>query len=385
MNIFPDFYNEFECIGGDCISTCCADWQIEIDKKTADFYQSLDGEFGDYVRKNLIKENAGYRLRMDKNGRCSFLDENGLCQIYKNCGPEHMSHTCKTFPRAVYHAGNSQTLALSLSCEEVLRLLYEKDTPILLCTQGDIDSASSEEVALYQKACFISWCMDVLQSTEIPTGEAMASVAYLGAQAGDFLIAGDYSRMEDALSTLPSVLYEFEQAKKEIPAKELKELAWNLIFNVTDTFCQIVHESNLPFNEEFLWKEEFFSYNDNLRKERLYEAWTNNIHKKSHENFARKLATTFLMGHCLYLGQHTADEIFVKNFCNYIILSEVLPTTWDAEEGTPLYFARLARFHRTFDQSKAIVNLIHPVIEELFAPDILTYAMAFMTIFPYTE
>ncbi len=30
----PDFYKEFSCIAGSCPDTCCAGWQIMIDKKS---------------------------------------------------------------------------------------------------------------------------------------------------------------------------------------------------------------------------------------------------------------------------------------------------------------------------------------------------------------
>ena len=34
----PDYYNEFSCIAGDCPDTCCAGWQIVIDKKSLKKY-----------------------------------------------------------------------------------------------------------------------------------------------------------------------------------------------------------------------------------------------------------------------------------------------------------------------------------------------------------
>lgn len=46
-----DFYDNFECIGSQCPSTCCAGWDILIDKETNAFYDSVAGEFGDALRK----------------------------------------------------------------------------------------------------------------------------------------------------------------------------------------------------------------------------------------------------------------------------------------------------------------------------------------------
>ena len=35
----PDYYQDFECIAGDCPDTCCAGWQIVIDKKSQKKYK----------------------------------------------------------------------------------------------------------------------------------------------------------------------------------------------------------------------------------------------------------------------------------------------------------------------------------------------------------
>lgn len=32
--VYPDYYRQFTCIGGECPDTCCAGWEIVIDDKT---------------------------------------------------------------------------------------------------------------------------------------------------------------------------------------------------------------------------------------------------------------------------------------------------------------------------------------------------------------
>lgn len=36
---YPDYYRRFICTGGDCEDTCCAGWQIGIDKKSYGKYK----------------------------------------------------------------------------------------------------------------------------------------------------------------------------------------------------------------------------------------------------------------------------------------------------------------------------------------------------------
>ena len=33
--VYPDYYRQFTCIGGECPDTCCAGWEIVIDDKAS--------------------------------------------------------------------------------------------------------------------------------------------------------------------------------------------------------------------------------------------------------------------------------------------------------------------------------------------------------------
>ena len=43
--VYPDYYPKFSCIAGRCEDTCCAGWQIMIDKESLKKYQRRDGKF----------------------------------------------------------------------------------------------------------------------------------------------------------------------------------------------------------------------------------------------------------------------------------------------------------------------------------------------------
>ena len=62
-------------------------------------------------------------IKLDEQGACPFLDENRLCQIHSKAGPEALSHTCKTYPRAQTRIGNQLKKSLMLSCPEACRQL----------------------------------------------------------------------------------------------------------------------------------------------------------------------------------------------------------------------------------------------------------------------
>ena len=37
----PDYYDEFQCIAGECEDTCCVGWQIVIDETSKKKYKNI--------------------------------------------------------------------------------------------------------------------------------------------------------------------------------------------------------------------------------------------------------------------------------------------------------------------------------------------------------
>ena len=83
MKIFaPDYYKDFRCIAGSCQHSCCIGWEIDIDRKTADFYKNVPGNFGKRLCENIDFHEEGGTFRLCENERCPFLNEKGLCDNY---------------------------------------------------------------------------------------------------------------------------------------------------------------------------------------------------------------------------------------------------------------------------------------------------------------
>lgn len=147
----PNYYKEFECIADQCEDTCCAGWEIEVDKRSLAEYRKVSGEFGKRLRRS-IDWRKGIFCR-DRNERCTFLDNKNLCDIYKNLGAEHLCETCRMYPRHVEEFENVREITLSLSCPRVAQILLTRDEPVTFMNYeregrecyGDFDHA------LYQK------------------------------------------------------------------------------------------------------------------------------------------------------------------------------------------------------------------------------------------
>ena len=132
----PGYYKQFTCIADRCIDNCCfGGWQIDIDKETIDFYDTVQGDFGDRLKKYVDKEAGCFKLN---NGQCPFLLSNNLCEIYKELGPEHMGLVCTQFPRFTEYYGNIKETGIGMACEEAARIILNDSTPFIL-EETDID------------------------------------------------------------------------------------------------------------------------------------------------------------------------------------------------------------------------------------------------------
>ncbi|MBR4983583.1 MAG: flagellin lysine-N-methylase [Lachnospiraceae bacterium] len=124
----PDYYQDFECIADKCEDTCCAGWQIVIDKKTLKKYTKIKGDF----RKRMFKSVDWFQgtFKQDKDKRCAFLNEKNLCDLYLSQGEEGFCKTCREYPRHTEEFEGVREITLSISCPEVARILMNRMEPV---------------------------------------------------------------------------------------------------------------------------------------------------------------------------------------------------------------------------------------------------------------
>ena len=118
----PEYFKDFKCIASECEDTCCAGWGIVIDDETYKKYQKVEGAFGDRLRSEIVHD-AGENIFVLKGNNCPFLNENKLCDIYKEVGEDALCYTCKQYPRYIEEFGGLREIGISLSCPEAARII----------------------------------------------------------------------------------------------------------------------------------------------------------------------------------------------------------------------------------------------------------------------
>ena len=148
-NIDAEIYREFTCKADKCKHTCCRGWEIDIDDDTLDYYNGLDTELGNEIRKNISGggqegESASFMLTTDE--RCPFLKDDGLCRIIEGLGDDGLCDICRLHPR-FYESINDYNLAgVGLSCEKASELLFgKKSLDFIICDSVDSSGDGSRD------------------------------------------------------------------------------------------------------------------------------------------------------------------------------------------------------------------------------------------------
>lgn len=143
--ITTDIYEDFTCIGGDCIDNCCTErWEISLDKGTYEKYAALEEPLRGRICSRLEKKGERYKIILDSDGRCPFLNGQGLCDIYGMLSPDAMGDVCQLYPRQISVHYDVAMCTVFLSCPEVARILIEKKEPIAFRFLEDQGGAAVE-------------------------------------------------------------------------------------------------------------------------------------------------------------------------------------------------------------------------------------------------
>lgn len=146
----PDYYRKFKCIAHKCRHNCCIGWEIDIDDKTLDFYNSLDTAFGRKICDSISYDGSAHFV-LGENERCPHLKDDGLCDIICQLGEGGICDICTEHPR-FYNCYDSFTeVGLGLCCEEAARIILGEKDKFTITSDDGVDVVFSEEESEFLK------------------------------------------------------------------------------------------------------------------------------------------------------------------------------------------------------------------------------------------
>ena len=303
----PEYYDEFSCIASRCKDSCCAGWEIDIDDESYEYYRSVEGPFGDRLRESMfVAEDGGYRFKLKGPKRCAMLNDNNLCDLYTALGEESLCEVCTEYPRFSLVYGQVEQKALSLSCEEVGRILFGRTEPEqLIDIELPGDCEDDEEDPQY--VAFMEWvqkeAVAILQNRELSITERTREFLAWCDRVQTII---NYSQAKDDLSILEA--WKNQDADREIREWEQKNIEG-----------KEKPARNLSY-EDFCDRFEIF-----LDMEELDEEWINTkaeFEQIYHEDTYEKLLLA-------YLNSKDYSELGYEHLLVYFVYRYLMNAVYD--------------------------------------------------------
>lgn len=177
---YPHYYRMFQCIGSKCPDTCCAGWAIMIDGKALKRYRQTEGSFGNRLH-NSIDWKEGSFLRYE--GRCAFLNEENLCDLYIEQGKDSLCRTCRQYPRHTEEFEGCREISLCLSCPVAAELILGCKEPVRFLEKEDEREETYEDFDFFLYTKLIdarSLIFKLLQDRKTPVSLRLSMVLALG-------------------------------------------------------------------------------------------------------------------------------------------------------------------------------------------------------------
>lgn len=395
----PFYYDDFKCIGGECIDNCCgSNWRIDIDEKTFKKYKKLKGEWGKKIDSNISRNRSNpnylqYGKINLKNNKCSLLSEDGLCTIHGSLGEDYLCNTCRVYPREIKKYGEIYERNLSISCPEVARYIIKcKDNFSFNLEDeklSDLDKDYIVNNKYNEKLYNILWdtrslAMEIIQFKEIEVWKRISFFKMLTDKVQNIINEKQYDNYEevlnnfreqimnidvinslDKISVIPDVKVKFIQSALQVRAN-------NGLNN--DKFTSLIIEYNELFDKNIDFKnnveniikieEEFNTYLkeqeniiENLLIYLIYKYFMKALHTKDLNAEVNNIILSYAMIKILLLARYNKNnkelkqEDFVEVFYlfsrevehNTIFLKNIYKDIKEAGYDTLAYMTILVR------------------------------------------
>ena len=137
----PRYYKKFKCIADKCEHSCCIGWEIDIDEKTLEKYDSLNGGYGKCIKASISKEDTAHFKLLGE--RCPHLDESGLCKIITNLGEGYLCDICREHPR-FYNFTSIAEVGIGMSCREAAEIILSSTDYACFECVGETDGEACD-------------------------------------------------------------------------------------------------------------------------------------------------------------------------------------------------------------------------------------------------
>ena len=361
----PDYYDEFACIADKCEDTCCAGWQIVIDRETLKKYTRIKGDF----RKRMWRSVHWFSgtFKQDKDKRCAFLNDKNLCDLYLSQGEEGFCKTCREYPRHTEEFEGVREITLSISCPEVARILMNRMEPVKFISYEDEAEEEYEDFDPFLYSILEDArkeMMDILQNRELSISDRILLVLGMAHDMQGCLNRQEIFGCNDVIDKYKSdkALLFVQEYQKRAGTKEKEFALAHTMFRHLFKLELLRQEWGilLQETEDLLYREE--------EAYAKVQAEFQSCHSSSMDIHLEQLLVYFLFTY--FPGAVYDGEIYAKAqlavYCTWMIW-EIWRARWlknekslDLEEMTELVY----RFSREVEHSDLNLQMVEEILSK---------------------
>lgn len=359
----PHYYDKFSCTAEQCPDTCCAGWQIVIDENSLEKYSNVSGDFGIRLL-NSINWREGIFEQYEK--RCSFLNAENLCDIYKELGADALCDTCRLYPRHIEEFENLREFSLSLSCPVAAKMILQCQESVRFLEEEDEKEECEEDFEDFDFLLFD--CLlevreklfSIVQNRTIPIEKRMYCVLKIAKNLQTALDEGElFERdfmaeielcLQEKAEDFSGNLYEIVQAfRKDLLRLEVLREEWKTNLKAADNL----------FQKGETWYVE--------KRDRYKAEIKNTIGQEQWDIYKEQLLMFFL--YTYFCGAVYDDMIYSKGVLSVISvfwIEEITFWSWAADEGQieeKNLLETAYRYAREIEHSDENLNLLEEIFD----------------------
>lgn len=369
----PHYYDKFSCTAEQCPDTCCAGWQIVIDENSLEKYSNVSGDFGIRLLNSI---NWREEIFEQYEKRCSFLNAENLCDIYKELGADALCDTCRLYPRHIEEFENLREFSLSLSCPVAAKMILQCQESVRFLEEEDEKEECEEDFEDFDFLLFD--CLlevreklfSIVQNRTIPIEKRMYCVLKIAKNLQTALDEGElFERdfmaeielcLQEKAEDFSGNLYEIVQAfRKDLLRLEVLREEWKTNLKAADNL----------FQKGETWYVE--------KRDRYKAEIKNTIGQEQWDIYKEQLLMFFL--YTYFCGAVYDDMIYSKGVLSVISvfwIEEITFWSWAADEGQieeKNLLETAYRYAREIEHSDENLNLLEEIFDsdERYEPEAL--------------
>lgn len=335
----PHYYRNFKCTASECRDNCCiGGWEIDIDSETAQYYLSLEGEFGDRLRESILYGDE-YCFKLN-DGRCPFLDNNNLCEIYRQLGQDKMGVVCAQFPRFTEYFGNVKERGIGLACEEAARIILTDRKPfsleeIVIDEEFIEDSEYDKQLA---QALFIyrDRLIELVETEKFTVNDKLSFMLESAYELQELINDNDYDSLVDCVKKLNFDEYKSFEEYLTYKGKIIKGSGFNAlegVFRIVSTYLELesINDNWYDIINEELDKLKAFSGGNVAESSYDYDSICHEFSKYNAHNTYQynNIIKYYIFRYVLKAAyDHSLYEKMQLITANYLMLRQMELTRW---------------------------------------------------------